>query len=363
MKRILMLVSVFCMVGGSLPAHAQVSAYRGLWVGEVQLAYVNEVSIPKDENNVDVAPDPNLPTPTADIADLRLLLHVNGAGQVSLLKDVAIVARPVGTNETLGSENETALVTDERLYDEVVPQAAKRIASAGFDFGDSQATRILDALVEAVATAVTGPVANASSFDSQAGRNAATETARLAAAAVGQPIADSADVAAAFDEFLTTYMKSADVDTIADAADPTNAAATAMAAAVTLKNRSVYGDSRGVDMINAMLAAIGAAGTNPVTKRAAAQNTVASCAEVDDAYQRFIAGARESALIEAASAKAASGGCTNGATSMTDARSRLLRKTSRPSGVLKSVSLTTPRISPAAPTATRWRTPCADSNS
>jgi hypothetical protein len=95
------------------------------------------------------------------------------------------------------------------------------------------------------------------------------------------------------------------VDTIANAADPATAAAAAMAAAVTLENRSVYGDSRGVDMINAMLAAIGAAGTNPVAKRAAAQNTAASFAEVDDAYQRFLAGTWLNDLILAASAKAA----------------------------------------------------------
>ena len=305
MKRIIKLASILCIVGSGLPAYAQVNAYRGLWVGEVQLNYVNEVTIPKNANNVDVAPDPNLPTPTADTANLRVLLHVNGAGQVSLLKDVAIVTRASGTNTSLNSENEMALITDERLYGSVPPQAAKRIASAGFDFGDSQATRILDAIVEAAANAVTSFVANASNFDSQAGRNAATESARLAAVAVGQPIANSAAVAAAFNTFLTTYMKSADVDTIANAVNPTNAAATAMAAAVTLKNSSVYGDSRGVDMINAMLAAINGAGTNPVNKRAAAQNTAAPFSEVDDAYQRFVAGTWLSSLINAASAKAA----------------------------------------------------------
>lgn len=305
MKRLLALASVLCVVVGSPPAVAQVNSYRGLWVGEVRLAYVNEVTIPKNANNVDVAPNPDLPTPTTDIADLRLLLHVNGAGQVSLLKDVAIVTRASGTNTSLNSENEMALVTDERLYGDVPPQAAKRLASAGFDFGDSQATRILDALVEAVAVAVTGPVASASNFDSQAGRNVAAEAARVAAVAGGQPIADSADVAEAFHTFLVTYLKSADVDAIANAADPTNAAATAMAAALALEGQSVYGDSRGVDMINALLAAIGNAGTNPVARRAAAQNTAASFAEVDDAYQRFVAGVSFNDLIVAASARSA----------------------------------------------------------
>ncbi len=305
MRRTTHLAFIIGLAASSLPAFGQVNDYRGLWAGEVQLAYVNEVTIPKDENNVDIAPDPDLPTPTADTANLRVLLHVNGAGQVSLLKDVAIVKRASGTNTLLRSENEMVLVTDERLYGAVPPQAAKRLASAGFDFGDSQATRILDALVEAVANAVTGPVANASDFDTQAGRNAATEAARLAAVSVGQPIADAADVAAAYNTFLTTYMRSVDVDAIADAADPTSAAAAAMAAAVTLQDRSVYGDSRGVDMINAVLAAVAAAGTNPSARRAAAQDTAASFAEVDDAYQRFLAGTSFSTLIDAASAAAA----------------------------------------------------------
>ena len=46
-----------------------------------------------DKNNVPIAPDPNVPTPTADRAHLRLILHVNGAGQVSLLRDVAVLNR------------------------------------------------------------------------------------------------------------------------------------------------------------------------------------------------------------------------------------------------------------------------------
>ena len=75
---------------------AQASPFRGLWVGSAALDAVNEVTIPLDANNVPIAPDPEVPTPTFDRADLRLLIHVNGAGQASLLKDAAILNRVYG---------------------------------------------------------------------------------------------------------------------------------------------------------------------------------------------------------------------------------------------------------------------------
>ena len=88
------------VVSGASLALGQVTPdpYRGLWVGQVTLRYVNEVSVPLDENNVAVAPNPDVPTPTADAANLRLIVHVNGAGQVSLLRDVAILNRKGGGN-------------------------------------------------------------------------------------------------------------------------------------------------------------------------------------------------------------------------------------------------------------------------
>ena len=70
-------------------AFAATNPYRGLWVGQVALNRVNEVTIPLDEDNNPIAPDPVVATPTADTAYFRLILHVNGSGQVSLLKDVA----------------------------------------------------------------------------------------------------------------------------------------------------------------------------------------------------------------------------------------------------------------------------------
>src|SRR6185436_6041940 len=58
---------------GAAPA----TPYRGLWVGQVVLNYANEVSVPLNSNNIPIAPDPKVPTPTRDAANLRLILHVS----------------------------------------------------------------------------------------------------------------------------------------------------------------------------------------------------------------------------------------------------------------------------------------------
>ena len=63
---------------------AQSNVNRGLWVGEVTLNAVNEVAVALDERNVPIAPNPNVPTKTFDSANLRLILHVDGTGHVSL---------------------------------------------------------------------------------------------------------------------------------------------------------------------------------------------------------------------------------------------------------------------------------------
>ncbi len=92
--------------------------YAGLWVGRVALSHVNEVAVPLDENNTPIAPNPNVPTPAHDEAYLRLILHVNGAGQVNLLHDVAILKQGAGqsSGSVAQSESDYVLVTDDRLY-------------------------------------------------------------------------------------------------------------------------------------------------------------------------------------------------------------------------------------------------------
>ncbi|MFT5241738.1 MAG: hypothetical protein ACI9X0_002725, partial [Kiritimatiellia bacterium] len=157
-KNVFLLLALMGFMAGE--SRAGSSPYRGLWVGEATMNFVNEVSIPLDEDNVPRASDPLVATPTADQASLRLILHVNGAGQTSLLKEVAIVNR---TTSGEGSESDLALITEESFYVGLEPQVAVRIASATFDFGDSQTTTALDAVVDAIVNDVTNAVFTATS--------------------------------------------------------------------------------------------------------------------------------------------------------------------------------------------------------
>ncbi len=121
---------------------------RGLWVGEVTLTNVNEVSVAVNAQNVVVAPDPNVPTPTADAAHLRLILHVDADGQVRLLRSVAVI------NQSTNDTPNPALVTDESLY----PNSrgiARRISAVAFDFGEFKAYLALSNVAQVVASAAT----------------------------------------------------------------------------------------------------------------------------------------------------------------------------------------------------------------
>src|SRR5436190_5299482 len=204
-------VAMFVLLLGTYAAFGQVNAYRGLWVGEAKLRYVNEVSVPLDAQNFPKAPDPNVPTPTADAANLLVILHVNGAGQVSLLKDVAIVT---ASNKAVRTENDVALVTDPRLYTTLPPQPASRIASVSFDFGDHKATELLDAMVEAAAIAVTNAVATGN-VSTLSMRLATEAVARARAGVQASNIVAKADVTAAFDRFLQDFFPPATVAAIA----------------------------------------------------------------------------------------------------------------------------------------------------
>lgn len=132
---------------------------RGLWVGEVTLTNVNEVSVAVNAQNVVVAPNPTNATPTSSAAHLRLILHVDGGGQVRLLKAVAVINK--STNEV----PDIALVTDESLYP-LFPSAAKRIASAVFDFGDLRAYQAVTNVASAVAGAAAGAAGSPPSSNS-----------------------------------------------------------------------------------------------------------------------------------------------------------------------------------------------------
>lgn len=123
---------------------------RGLWVGEVALNSVNEATGAVGDSNTYEFSDPNTVTPTSDTAFLRLLLHVNGAGQAELLKSVALY---VESTDAAGN-SDLILITDPSLYSNY-PGLARRFASASYDFGDQQAVEAVEQLIDlAVATAV-----------------------------------------------------------------------------------------------------------------------------------------------------------------------------------------------------------------
>jgi hypothetical protein len=282
------LISAGMLLPGTL--QGQANPYRGLWVGEVKLGAVNEVTVPLDAANIPRAPNPAVPTKTFDAANLRLILHVNGAGQVSLLKQVAILNRKAGA---LKSENDAALVTDERLYGSFPPQPAQRIASVVFDFGDSKATAAVDAVVNAAVTAAAASV--------NAGGN--EDAAKAAALAAAADVIAKADAAERFAAFLRDSFNTGAVTALANG----GSAATAQTAATALQSGSFYSDSRGTAMIAAVQTALAAlpAGATAGQKNKAAQNAAAAYADVDNNYQRFISGELFGDMISAAAETAA----------------------------------------------------------
>ncbi len=295
---------------------------RGLWVGQVTLNFVNEVPVVLDATDQPVAPDPKIATPTSDEAHLRLILHVNGAGQVNLLRDVAILARsgvavssgqPVDVTkdpsalryqaDLLARESDLALVTDERLYGEFPPQPATRLASAVFDFGDARATEAVLAVIDAAAAS-----AAASAL---AGKTAA-EAEPLATAAANDVVQHS-DVAAQFALFLSDSLKKSVVDSIANG--DSTALADARAAAVALASwSSFFPDFRGSNMVEAVYQTTQTPGLTDEAKRQAAQNMAAAHADLTDEYARFLAGKEFGDMIAGGAAAAAAAAVVPGAT-------------------------------------------------
>ncbi len=294
---------------------------RGLWVGQVTLNYVNEVTVPLDENNVPIAPDPALPTPTHDQANLRLILHVSGGGQVSLLKDVAVLNRASSTEGSaessasdlqLQTESDVALVTDPRLYGEFSPQPAQRYASAVFDFGDSKATQAVEDVLNRAAEEAAASVANSTrDFSSATGKSEAQAAAKTAAEAATGPIVDHADVAQTFFEFLDSINR-ARVDQIALSSTEASLARTE---AEQRRDQSFYHDTRPVDMVDAMTAAVEALapGADDVVKKKTAQTLAAAYADLANDYHRFLAGKLFGDMIDAAAKGAAAAAVVAGA--------------------------------------------------
>lgn len=159
-------------------AFAQQHPSRGLWVGEIILNKVNEVTVPINAQNIPIAPNPTNVTETADRANLRLILHVDGTGKVKLLKSVAIVDKG-GTNQIASTasptniasysyssvmESNLVLLTDEALYPNY-PGVASRFASVVFDFSNLTAVNSAKAVApkSAAAARAASDTANAAS--------------------------------------------------------------------------------------------------------------------------------------------------------------------------------------------------------
>jgi len=293
---------------------------RGLWVGEVTLNAVNEATGAVGDSNTYEFTDPAVVTPTSDAAYLRLILHVNGAGQVRLLKSVAIVQ---GDEQADGS-SDIVLLTDPELFPDY-PGIAKRIASAFYDFGDARAVEAIQALIDA---AVTTAVDEALDFKSEA----QILDLLVNDSGTGQlnGIADSADVATAYykdgagfliDDFFTladVLVLAEEVATLIDGgASPSDFAydgsvgsyapftiepvlpdrdfSNTVLAAEQLRNASFYGDTRGIEaIVDIVTRAAGAAtGADLDEKKAraklAAEAAWHNAADFDQGYNRFLA--------------------------------------------------------------------------
>ena len=270
-------------------ASSQSDANAGLWVGEVLLNKVAEVSVPLDENNVPRAPDPKVPTATADLASLRLILHVDAAGTVRLLKDVALLKR---VSNDAGLDEDVALITDASLYTEFIGQPGQRIASAVFDFGDMKATDAVTELMNvAVDAATTSAVTNNKLTDIK-------EAAKEAAKKEATTIRDDADVEKRFDEYVSGTLTGEKLD--AKISSGTFGVPSGKGTSTT-----PYNDVRATDMVDALESVRSDTTLDDDSKKQKLHNTAASYVDLNKEYDRFLAGSYFSQMIQAAAKKAA----------------------------------------------------------
>ncbi|MDB4711932.1 hypothetical protein OAF35_04595 [Verrucomicrobiales bacterium] len=272
-------------------ASSQSDSNAGLWVGEVLLNKVAEVSVPLDENNVPRAPDPNVPTSTADLASLRLILHVDAAGTVRLLKDVALLKR---VSNDAGLDEDVALITDASLYTEFIGQPGQRIASAVFDFGDMKATdavtELMNAAVDAAATSANGNTKTVTEINWKT-------PAKTAASGAATPIRDDADVEKRFDEYVSDTLTG-------EKLDAKISLGTFDAPSGKGTSTSPYYDDRATEMVDALNGVLGES-LDDDSEKQKLHNTAASYVDLNKEYDRFLAGSYFSQMIQAAAKKAA----------------------------------------------------------
>ncbi len=314
-KRLQKLTLSTAILAGSSSVLSAGHPSQGLWVGEVTLNAVNEATGAVGDSNTYEFSDPEFTTATSDNAYLRLILHVNGAGQVSLLKSVAVVD---GVNGSL-------LLTDPNLYASHTG-IGKRIASAFYDFSDQKAVLAVEELIDAstdaaVAGAIAGKTLSAIGTDTQ---NAVDDV-------VGEADVDKAylDRGTGASSFITDhYFSLTEAQQIADEvarlihtatktsadipadetvtnffpADPLggNFAAVVATARNLRDASSFYGDPRPVEAIVQLVKSAAAAvddapdGADLAAKQELARNAAEdarhNAADVTEAYNRFIAG-------------------------------------------------------------------------
>ena len=259
----------------------------GLWVGEVVLDQVNEVTVPLDANNIPRAPDPRNTTSTYDAASLRLILHVDSEGKTQLLKHVAIAARD---ELTADNDADVVLITDPLLYNNIGGLRASRISSATFDFADPIATAALETMVDDLASSA-AIAANVPTPDV-----ATVEAAALSAA--NMVVADESDADQRFINVYTTYLTPGLVDTIAVDGIGSVAYMNAYTEADALEIGSFVQDTRGKEMLAAINTAANAASENNDAKKRAAKLAAASFIEDDDAYNQFLASETMRAMVD-----------------------------------------------------------------
>ncbi len=330
-------VCVGLWLGAAMAAQGGDHPSRGLWVGEAILDKVNEVPVGINADGQAVAPNPNVPTPTADKANLRLILHVDGDGQVRLLKSVAVLR--TSTNDAAP----IALVTDDTLYPNF-SGVGKRLASAAFDFGEGRAADLLTYFAGAVGHAA-GTNANSSAKANEAA-NALLAAANLDAVYhafatsnllrdAGLSAASSAGVGALAAK--TTNGSASDILAAAtEAATNEFTFNSALSAAAVLQARSLFPDPRYVAAVysvglaaaagaaaaantNTSLPAVRAAGTNAALAALVAAPNAPS--PVSAAYNAFLTSSAFQTNVPLAVAAAVAAATANGAPSQDAANS------------------------------------------
>ena len=131
------------IVGGS----PSTNALAGLWVGTATLNAVSEAN----------STNPNVPTPTKSDLNLRLILHVDGSGQVRLLKEVIQMWRDgTTTNDSRGNAvvdkpGEYVLLTDDTKIGQFKGASVRdgtlvgrRLSTVGYDFPSATSSNFLN---------------------------------------------------------------------------------------------------------------------------------------------------------------------------------------------------------------------------